>query len=239
MKTKKTYFMHEDYVEDIRPVSHVSIDEKKISFLKSFINEIGIISSKESPSVKVPIQSVLREKIKNGFDFSDVVPKQESSFYESKALPELPNKTLPTLENKRPRRTVDLVPQKEIEEKIEKKPSGRVYSKEGVLYYKPGKTSFKKYGIIDPLIADKEVTRIRCVDLIIRVDYREHKNLHTGLSFKKANDINKLLKKIAKEAGYDVSEEESLLDFDMPEGFSLHGNYGTDFIDPNFVLERI
>ncbi len=251
MENKKTYFMHEDNISNVRLLREFNVDSDKVNFLKGLIHELGIASVREenSPSLKVPIQSIIREEVKDSdLDFSDIVPQKEASlsdsgFYESDMFTETRTfeKTLPPLPDKKEKKLPELLAKKVVENIKEEKthtPS-KIYSSGGIKYYRPMKTPFKKYGIIDPLIADKEVTKIRCIDLIIRVDLKGHKNLRTGLKFNKAKAVNKIINKISKAVGLDITEEEPLLDFEMSEGFRIHGNYGTDFIAPTFEMVRL
>jgi hypothetical protein len=242
----------------------------KEDFLKNFIIQLGSGSLKDRGfgKIKIPIQSIFREEVRDArLDLASILPRvkpkvtkatlAESTFYE-KSIPiraASQEKTLPPLQDKRKRNLPNLLDKKSRKEshsifkKSKAQPrrivpaqvtSNRVYSKEGVFYYKPfGKVQFKKYGIIDPLIVDKGITRISCVDLDIRVDYGRHTNLPTGFKFNKPKDVNKFLKKLAKVVGIEVSEEEPLLDIELPEGFRVHANYGTDFIDPNFEMVRL
>lgn len=271
MEAKRTYFVHESHIPNVRPLRKDKTDYVKSNFLKEFINELGKASlhQKSSPAVRIPIQAVVREEVDIGRkDFSKIFPEPQikpvtkSAYYTEKIpkieVPKVIKKRLPYLPPKvKPKEIVKVKPQtikvKPVK-KVEKKKAipafnrnvdlsllkKRVYQKDGKLYYRPIEKGYeKKYGEIDPLIFDRNIIRITCFDYVLKVDNGYKKGLLTEIKFKKSKEVNRIMKKLAEDAGVVISEEEPLLDARIYEGFRVHGNYGTDFIEPSFEMVRL
>ncbi|MBT3690619.1 hypothetical protein HOG16_00025 [Candidatus Woesearchaeota archaeon] len=266
MESKKTFFMHEPHVSNVKPIRKHNIRHDRVNFLKNFIGEIGKASMKgNSTSLKIPIQVVVKEEVKvDRRDFSKLFPEPKKyekpvtkpKFYDEPVMkvevPKVVVKRLPYLPPKVQKHVPSKV-QKHVTPKIKPKLvlqdrknmdmsllKKRIYKKEGVYYYRPIDEGYdKKYGRIDALIADKDILRISCVDFVVKVDHRYRKNLPTGFKFTKSKDVNKILKKLAEDAGVSISDDNPLLDARIYEGFRVHANYGTDFIEPNFEMTRV
>ncbi len=258
MESKKTFFMYESHISNVKPIRKHNIRDERVNFLKSFINEVGMVSMRQHPtSLKIPIQVMIKKKIKKDVvDFSEVFPEPikyekpvtHPNYYDRSVLkvnaPEVVEKRLPYLPSKIKKPVAPKVKPKVVihdRKKMDLSPlKKRIYQKEGVFYYRPIEKGYeKKYGLIDSLIADKDILRITCFDFVLKVDHKFRKNLPTGLKFNKSKDVNKILKKLAEDAGVSISGDEPLLDARVYEGFRVHANYGTDFIEPNFEMIRL
>ena len=208
MEITKTFFMHESHPERKIMEETKNIPFEKIIFLRNFIVYAGISSLSKKNKVKVPIQTILRDEIgERNLDFTRLLPririkpKYDKTFF-MKTLPKPIEKSLPELRNRKPKFEKKLPG---LKDKIKElgdipEPSKEVIAKEGVdsrifkkdnrLHFKP-LTDFKlkKYGKIDVLVADKEVSEIICMNNEVMVNYKGNKDLLTGIEFK--NEKNK------------------------------------------------
>jgi hypothetical protein len=225
----KTYFMYEPYPREVKKLEEVHLG--KVLFLRSFIVNLGISSLKKKGQIKVPIQSVIRKPIgKGNLHFA-----RKLQHFRPKPVEEEPRfkKELPVLESRR------------------KLPMKRSYQIGGddtrttrdgnELYYNPlEKVKFKKYGKkIDSLFVDTGISKISTLGKEIFVDYRGHRGIFTGLRFKNQKEINRLIKRFAKESNVKISHKQPVLNSRLPEGFEVHANYGTEFVPARFTLIRL
>jgi hypothetical protein len=235
----------------VRKEGNIKKEEfERRDLLKNFMMEAGKTSLERKNKIKVPIQAVVREPIKKfDLDFSNLLPKHPSIVEDdkkrslNKALPILPEKPrICRLDTKRAGNLNEGLQVKKLPKLTDKKidiTKSRIFERNGELYYQPiNNVKFKKYGNIDPLIFDKDVMRIVCIDNKIFVDYKNHKHISTDLEFKKQKDVNKLIKKFAKETNTKISKDQPILNSKLPEGFIVHANYGTKFVPASFVLVR-
>ena len=223
------YFMYEPEEEK------VIFREKKLDksiFLRNFIKTAGKISLNKKKGIKVPIESIILEKVpmeKFNFDIPREIKPIRKKMYSPITLPRL-GKQVGSLDALGKRK-------KEILRDVG---FGDRLSRVGnVLMYKAKPTKdLKKYGSIASLILDKNVSKIICFNYEIKVDYGRNKNISTEIKFKNDKEINKLLKEFGKSVGVKVSEKNPILDFRISEGLVVHANYGTKYVPANFVLNR-
>lgn len=245
LKSNKIFFLREfkpsQSIEPIDKISQRKFSSEQVLFLRNFVKEIGKSSLRRRQPIliKKPIQEKVVDK---DIEFVKVLPKFKPKPVKrfEKKLPVLMNKKveikkLPVLEKK----SLPIVEEKkklpELSTKISEE---RIYSENNITYYKPIKNiKSKQYGIITPLMADKEIKRISFDGTDIKVDYKNYKGIDIDLKFKNSKFVNKLIKNFAKEAGIEVSEENPILDIKI-FGFKIHANYGTKYVSPNFVLIR-
>ena len=240
----------------------VRVDEK-IIFLRSFIYSLGRSSLRKRSNIRIPIQTINREPIsesilKVGNILPSFKPKpmaRKNYFHKTvqplfeKGNPSLkvskaPKRALPKLQH-RPKLGKYVGDLSDSEKKKQvilnevRQPDTRLYHSSGQVHYKPKQASLlKEYGVIAPLILDREILKISCIDLEVFVDYRDNKNVSTGLRFKDEKEINKVIKVLGEQAGMKITKGDLVIDVKIPEGFRVHGNFGNKFTPANFVMVR-
>ena len=237
--------------------------DKKVIFLRSFIYSLGNASLRKRNNVKIPIQTISREpisKIRFGLDrilpsfrpkpadnrrrFQKTVQPLFEKGNPNLHVPEAPRRELPKLQIK-PKlgRYVGELSGTEKKKQVilneVRRPDTKLYHSAGKVFYKPKQASLlKEYGVLAPLILDREVLKIGCIDLEVFVDYRDNKNVPTGLKFKDEKEINKVIKILGEQAGIKVTKGDLVIDARIPEGFRIHGNFGNKFTPASFIMVR-
>ncbi len=237
----------------------VKVNEKVI-FLRSFIHSLGNASLKRHNKVKIPIQTIDRSPIKKGIlKVGNILPsfkprpvtkrkrfqKTVQPLFE-KGNPNLkvPKRELPKLQIKPKlgRYVGELSGTERKKQAIlneVRHPDTRLYHSAGKVTYKPKQASLlKEYGILAPLILDREIMKISSMDLEVFVDYRDNKNVSTGLKFKDEKEINKVIKTLGEQAGMTITKGDLVVDVRIPGGFRIHGNFGNKFTPASFVMIR-
>jgi len=228
-----THFMYNPLKDEVKFEAR-EVDEK-VDFLKTFVKAVGRASLRRH--VKVPIQVVKRDKIpKVRYNLARVsLPKIDNfnRYYDSNVSKV--KKRLPFLEKK------EVVKREEFIKKAPKvgfEKDERIYEREGMKFYHiPSFAGKENYKYIDPFLTDTHLEEIRVEGRDVFVKYKG-KLFRTGLKFKDRKEINKLLKHIGKVVGVKVSEREPMLNFTIPEGFRVFGNYGTKYAKPRVIFLR-
>tara|TARA_Y100000310_G_C20431499_1_gene691693 strand:- start:48 stop:797 length:750 start_codon:yes stop_codon:yes gene_type:complete len=244
MNSSIPFFMVESKsVEKINTIKKVSkFEEKKLgkkeAFLMTFIREAGKASLKTKiGNIKIPIQSVIRKPIPHiDLSFSKQIVPMKKKSYDIKMIK--PLKKLPVLPRLVEKHKLPLLSEKKYLEKglVEE----RIIEKEGKTFFKPlENVKLKKYGILNPLIADEQIKRINCIDLEVFVDVDSYKNISTGLKFKNVKEMNNLIKKFSRIAKQKISEDNPILNAKINEEFKINANLGTDYIPGSITLVRI
>ena len=232
-----THFMYNPLREEVHFETR-EFDEK-VDFLKVFVKAVGRASLRRH--IKIPIQAVRREEI----------PKVKYTNLARVALPRVNTfnryydsnvskvkKRLPFLENKQKIRREDFVERvvKKKETIFEK--DERIYERDGDRFYRiPSFAGKERYKFVDPFLMDSKLEEIRVENNEVFVKYKS-KIFRTGLKFKDSKEVNKLLRYIGKVVGVKVSEREPMLNFTIPEGFRIFGNYGTKYAKPRAIFLR-
>lgn len=98
----------------------------------------------------------------------------------------------------------------------------------------------KKYGVISPLIEDKNVKEIVCdgSGKNIHINYEGATDIITNIVIDTDNELNNFISFLAKKLNQQVTKENPFLSGRLEDGLELQATYGTDFIKPKFVITR-
>jgi hypothetical protein len=145
-------------------------------------------------------------------------------------------KTLPILQDKSMsiKKKEVLKEKKEPYSKTIKKP---ISSGEYKIKFKPKK---EKFGEIDSLLMDKSIKSIHCLGPKKQIEvFINGQKEKTQIKFNTDKEINNLIKLFAKQLKKKISEQKPILEGTINENLQVQAVYGTDFINPRFVLKRV
>ena len=112
-----------------------------------------------------------------------------------------------------------------------------IHSEGYKIKFKPKK---EKFGKLDSLLMDKSIKSIHCLgpekEIEVVINNQKEK---TQIKFNSDKEINNLIKLFAKQLKKKISEQEPILEGNLNEDMKIQAVYGTDFINPRFVLKRV
>lgn len=230
------HFLYNPLREEIK--FEVKEVDDKVDFLRMFVKAVGRASLRRH--VKIPIQVIKRAEIpKVKYNLARVaLPKVDTfnRYYDTKVSKV--KKSLPFLEEKKKVKREEFVERvvKKKEMVVEK--DDRIYERGGEKFYRiPSFAGKEHYRFVDPFLTDSYLDEIRVENNEVLVKYKS-KIFRTGLKFKDSKEVNNLLRKLGKVVGLKVSEREPMLNFSVPEGFKIYGNYGTKYAKPRVIFVR-
>ena len=97
-----------------------------------------------------------------------------------------------------------------------------------------------KYGVISPLIEDKNVKEIVCGGSgnNIHIKYDANSDVITNIMLKNDDEVNNIIKIFALKMKQPINKENPFLNGELEYGLVVQANYGTEFLKPKFVISK-